>query len=126
MCFFSPENNNNEPTDNRESGRHAVMPATPSLDSVGLDAATTAVLMIDIQKDYQGVHNFAVFRRNVQKCRRWARRHPAMHVCHVFEVDNDNSHWLPFWEELQGRPRPRDAGTPFAFSRPRAGEAVFL
>jgi isochorismate hydrolase len=98
----------------------------PSLVSMDFDAATTAVLMIDIQTDYQDVQNFAAFRRNVQKCRRWVQRtYPTMKTCHVFEVDNENSHWLAVWEELHGRPRPLDAGIPFPFSRPRSGEATF-
>ena len=98
-----------------------------SLAELHFDADTTAVLMIDIQNDYQDVQNFATFRRNVQKCRRWAQRtHPTMKICHVFEVDNTNSHWLAVWEELHGRPRPLDTGTPFPFSRPRKGEPTFI
>ena len=48
-----------------------------------------------------------------------------MPVCHVFEVDNDQSHWLHIWEEMHGSPRRLDTGTPFRFSRPRPGEVAF-
>ena len=82
------------------------------------------LLLIDTQKAYQDVYNFDSFRANVKKMLSNARSQ-NIPIIFVFEVDNEKSKWIPFWEELHG-PRKLDKGIPFNFTKPKEGETYFI
>lgn len=84
----------------------------------------SCLILIDIQKSYKDVYKFDEFRINIIKLLKKARKEGIL-ICFIYEIDNENSHWLPFWEELSG-PRKLDLGIPFDFSRPKEGEFYFI
>ena len=71
----------------------------------------SCLVLIDIQKSYKDVYKFEEFRKNIMKLLRKARKEKML-ICFIYEIDNHNSHWIPFWEELSG-PRVLDRGLPF-------------
>jgi len=84
----------------------------------------SCLVLIDIQKSYKDVYQFEEFRKNIMKLLRKARKEKML-ICFIYEIDNHNSHWIPFWEELSG-PRVLDRGLPFTFSKPRENEFFFI
>ena len=46
-------------------------------------------------------------------------------IIFVFEVDNEKSKWIPFWEELNG-PRKLDKGIPLNFTNLKKVNPILL
>tara|TARA_B100000963_G_scaffold219251_1_gene191190 strand:- start:1777 stop:2298 length:522 start_codon:yes stop_codon:yes gene_type:complete len=84
----------------------------------------SCLLVIDIQTDYTYVHDFDKFRNNIKLLLKQARK-TNVPIIFMFEIDNEKSKWIPFWEELHGK-RIRDKGIPLSFSKPRENEKVFI
>lgn len=81
----------------------------------------SCLVVIDIQKEYKDVYGFDKFKENTIKLINKARKEGVM-VCFVNEKDiRGKSHWLPFWEELQGK-RKLDKGLPLSFAKPKLCE----
>ena len=84
----------------------------------------SCLLLIDIQTDYTDVYNFDKFSHNVKSLLKEARK-KKIPIIFMFEIDNEKSKWIPFWEELQGK-RVRDKGIPLSFTKPKNNEKFFI
>ena len=85
----------------------------------------SCLIVIDIQNSYKDkIFDYEDFRKNIIKLLRKARKE-NIPICFVFEIDNENSHWIPFWEEMKG-PRELDKGIPLKFCKPKENDFVFF
>ena len=81
----------------------------------------SCLIVIDIQNSYKDkIFDYEDFRKNIIKLLRKARKE-NIPICFVFEIDNENSHWIPFWEEMKG-PRELDKGIPLKFCKPKEND----
>ena len=81
----------------------------------------SCLVLIDIQKEYKDVYGYDKFRSNIIKLLKEARKQDVL-ICFVYEKDvRGKSHWIPFWEELNGN-RKLDNGIPFRYSSPKQCE----
>ncbi len=81
----------------------------------------SCLVLVDIQTDYKDVHAYEQFKANVIKLIKKAREEDIL-ICFVFEKDvKGKSHWIPFWEELNGK-RKLDNAKPFPYSKPKMCE----
>ena len=86
--------------------------------------SNSCLILVDIQKSYKDVYKFDEFRKNIIKLLKKARNENVL-ICFIYEIDNSNSHWIKFWEELSG-PRKLDQGRPFSFSQPKENEYYII
>ena len=86
--------------------------------------SNSCLILVDIQQSYRDVYKFDDFRKNIVKLLKKARKENIL-ICFIYEIDNLNSHWISFWEELSG-PRKLDRGKPFLFSTPKKNEKYII
>ena len=86
----------------------------------------SCLLLIDIQQAYKDdIYGFNKFRDNVKKIMSQARKE-KIPIIFIFELDNEKSKWIPFWEEMQGKKRIHDKAIPLSFTKPRKNEKYFI
>ena len=84
----------------------------------------SCLLCIDIQSDYKTLYRFEQFKKSVRKIVAKARKEKIL-IVWIYEIDNDNSKWIYFWEELHGK-RQKDKGIPYRFAKPLQTETIFI
>lgn len=84
----------------------------------------SCLLCIDIQSDYKVLYRFKYFKKSVERIIAKARKEKIL-IIWVYEIDNKNSKWIYFWEEMHGK-RKKDKGIPYEFAKPLQKEPIFI
>lgn len=86
----------------------------------------SCLLLIDIQHAYKDqVYGYETFKENVKKIMSQARK-KDIPIIFIFELDNEKSKWIPFWEEIHGEKRKKDNAKPLSFTRPKIDEKYLI
>lgn len=84
------------------------------------------LMLIDIQQAYMNqVYGFDNFKDNVKKIISQARKQ-NIPIIYIFELDDERSKWIPFWEEIHGVKRIHDKAMPLNCIKPRENEKYFI